>query len=225
MGNYAVKQLKAKRIVVIDDRTTYGQGLAEQFLTSVKAAGGQIIDRQYVSDKAIDFKSILTAIKADAPDLIYYAGSAPQSAPLVKQARGLAMNARFASGDMSKTEDFIKIGGAAVEGTVVSMPGLPLSKMPGAIDFTEKYKAKFGTEPTTLSPYSFDGAMAIMKAMVAAKSSDPAVYLPVLAKIDMKGVTTDHFSFNNYGDQVEGLITIFKVQDGHFVPIETLGAN
>jgi branched-chain amino acid transport system substrate-binding protein len=225
MGKYVVQTLHAKRIVIIDDRTSYGQGLAEQFELAVKAAGGTIIAHEFTSDKAVDFRAILTGVKSKNPDFIYYAGADTQSAPLVKQARGLAMKATFASGEMSKTEDFIKIAGPAAEGSIVSLAGLPLDKMPGGAGFTKRYKAKFGIEPTTYAPYTYDGAMAMMQAMQKANSSDPATYLPVLAKTDMKGVTSDHFAYDKYGDLRDAIITVYKCENGKWNPVTVLGGQ
>jgi branched-chain amino acid transport system substrate-binding protein len=225
MGKYVVETLHAKRIAIIDDRTAYGQGLAEQFETAVKAAGGNLIDHQFTSDKAVDFKAILTGIKSKNPDFIYYAGADAQSAPMVKQARTLAMKATFASGEMSKTEDFIKIAGPAADGAIVSLAGLPLDKMPGGAGFTQRYKAKFGSEPTTYAPYTYDGAMAMMQAMQKANSSDPSVYLPVLAKTDMKGVTSDHFAYDKFGDLRDAIITVYKCENGQWKPITVLGSK
>ena len=225
MGKYVVQTLKAKRIAIIDDRTAYGQGLAEEFEKSAKAAGGNIVDHEFTSDKAVDFKAILTSVKSRNPDFIYYAGADAQSAPMIKQARTLAMKGTFASGEMSKTDDFIKIAGSSAEGAIVSLAGLPLEKMPGGPGYTQRYKAKFGTAPTTYSPYSYDGAMAMMKSMVEANSSDPAKYLPVLAKIDMKGVTTDHFSYDQYGDLKDAIITVYKCENGQWKPVDVLGSK
>ena len=225
IGKEAVTTLGAKKIAIIDDKTAYGAGLAEETEKAAKAAGGTIVAHEFTNDKATDFKAILTSVKAKNPDFIYYAGADAQSAPMIKQARTLAMQGTFASGEMSKTDDFIKIAGSAANGAIVSLAGLPLEKMPGGPGFTQRYKAKFNTEPTTYSPYSYDGAMALMKSMVAANSSDPAKYLPVLAKIDMKGVTTDHFSYDQYGDLKDAIITVYKCENGQWKPVDVLGSK
>ncbi|MEI5997061.1 branched-chain amino acid ABC transporter substrate-binding protein [Paraburkholderia bengalensis] len=225
VGRYVVEKMHAKRIAIVDDRTAYGQGLAEEFEKSVKAAGGNIIDHQYTTDKATDFKSILTVLKSKNPDFIYYAGADSQSAPMLKQARSLAMSALFASGEMSKTENFIRVAGAAADGAIVSLAGLPLERMPGGSGFTRRYEAKFGEKPTTYAPYSYDGAMALMKSMVDANSSDPSTYLPKLARIGMKGVTTDHFSYDQYGDLRDAVVTVYKCEHGAWVPLDVISSS
>lgn len=225
MGKYVVATLHAKRIAIVDDRTAYGQGLAEQFEQAAKAAGGTVIDHEFTSDKAVDFRAILTSIKAKQPDFIYYAGTDAQSAPLIKQARELGMQAPLASGDMSKTDDFIKIAGTAANGVVVSLAGLPLDKMPGGPAFVKDYQAKFGAAPDTYAPFTYDAAMAMMHAMIDANSSNPATYLPFLKKMKMKGVTSDNLQFDQYGDRRDAIITVYKCDDGKWVPAAVLGSK
>lgn len=225
MGKYVVDVLKVKRIVIVDDRTAYGQGLAEEFEKSVKAADGNVVAHDFTTDKSVDFRGILTNIKGKNPDFIYYAGADAQSAPMVKQARELAMKASFASGEMSKTEQFLKIAGKASDGVIVSLAGLPLEKMPGGIGYIQRYKAKFGTAPTTYSPYSYDGAMAMMKSMESANSSNPDKYLPVLQKIHVSGVTTNDFSYNQFGDLKDTIVTVYTAERGRWVPTTVLGAK
>lgn len=225
MGQYVVHKLGAKRIAIIDDRTAYGQGLAEEFEKSVKASGGNVVDHQFTDDKSVDFKAILTNLKSENPDLVYYAGVEAQSAPMVKQMRALLMKATFVSCEASKSEDFIEAAGPAAEGVVVSLAGVPLDKMPGGKKFSENYRRKFGKAPTTYAPYSYDGATAIMKSMTTANSSDPNVYLPVLAKIDMRGVTTPHFAFDQYGNLRGDAITVYRVDGGQWKTIQVIGSQ
>ncbi|MEX4005059.1 branched-chain amino acid ABC transporter substrate-binding protein [Paraburkholderia sp. EG285A] len=223
MGNYVVRTLHAKRIAIIDDRTAYGEGLAEQFETAVKAAGGNIVDHEFTSDQAVDFRAILTSLKGRQPDFIYYAGTDAQSAPLAKQARQLGVQAQLASGDMSKTDGFIKIAGPAANGVIVSVGGLPTEKMPGGTAFVRSYKARFGTDPDTIAPFSYDATMAMMHAMVNANSSKPATYLPFLQNTDMKGVTSDHLAFDKNGDRRDAFVTVYRCENGKWTPLTVLG--
>src|SRR5258708_7105236 len=92
-GTFAVKTLGVKKIAIVDDRTAYGQGLADQFEKAAKASGGTIIAREFTNDKAVDFKAILTKIKSSNPDLIYYVGADSQAEPLVKRTKTTGMMA------------------------------------------------------------------------------------------------------------------------------------
>ncbi|KKB64482.1 amino acid ABC transporter substrate-binding protein [Robbsia andropogonis] len=224
-GEFAVKTLKYKKIAIIDDRTAYGQGLADQFEKAAKAAGASIVDREFTNDRAVDFRSILTKIKATRPDLIFYGGADAQAAPMVKQMHTLGIKSPLMSGEMVKTPTFLKIGGDAANGTIASLAGVPLADMPGGAKFTADYKKRFGSDVQTYAPYAYDGAMAMFTAMKQADSTEPSKYLPVLAKIKMAGVTTPALEYDAKGDLKNGGITMYKVVNGEWTVLQSVGAK
>jgi branched-chain amino acid transport system substrate-binding protein len=225
IGAFAVKKLGAKTIAIVDDRTAYGQGLADEFEKAAKAAGGKIVRREFTNDKAVDFKAVLTNIKRSNADIIFFGGAEAQSAPMAKQMKELGLKAPLVSGEMSKTDNFIKLAGPAANGTVVSLAGLPLDQMPGGPGYKQRYEKRFGSKVETYSPYAYDGAMAMMKAMVKANSAEPAKYLPVLAKTSMIGVTTRNLAYDARGDLKDGGITVYKVVDGQWTVLESVGGK
>jgi len=99
LGKYAVTELKGKSIAVIDDRTAYGQGVAEEFEKAVKAAGGNVVGREFTTDKATDFTAILTTLKGKSPDIIFFGGMDAVAGPMIKQMKSLGINAKFMGGD------------------------------------------------------------------------------------------------------------------------------
>ncbi|PLZ01981.1 branched chain amino acid ABC transporter substrate-binding protein [Burkholderia sp. WAC0059] len=224
-GTFAVKSLGMKRIAIVDDRTAYGQGLADQFAKAAKAAGGTIVEREYTTDKAIDFKSILTRLKAVNPDLIYYGGADTQAAPMVRQMKSLGIRAPLMGGEMIHSPTFLKIAGAAANGSLASQAGLPLDQMPGGSAYVEKYRKRFGQDVQTYSPYAYDGAMAMFAAMKKADSTDPAKYLPFLAKTSMPAVTTKDLAYDSHGDLKNGGITLYKVVDGQWTTLQSVGGR
>ncbi len=137
-----------------------------------RSAGGTIVDREFTNDKAVDFKAILTKIKATNPDLVYYGGADSQAGPIVKQMKTLGFRAPLMAGEMVKTDTFIKIAGDAADGTVASLAGLPMNEMPGGADYEARYKKRFNEDVQTYSPYAYNGAMAMFNAMKAANSTD-----------------------------------------------------
>src|SRR4029078_1072026 len=165
LGNYAVKNLAARSIAIIDDRSAYGQGLADEFEKSAKGAGGKIVVREYSGMDRTDFTAILTSIKRHAPDLIFYAGNDAQSGPMMRQLRRLGIGAKFLTGDGSRTPQFLKLAGEDAEGVFASHPGLPLEKMPGGSAFAANYTAKFNMEIQLWAPYAYDAAHAMVTAM------------------------------------------------------------
>ncbi len=223
LGEYATRNLAAKKIAVIDDRTGYGQGLADEFIKSAQANGAQIVAREYTNDKAYDFTAVLTAVKGKQPDLLFFAGMDPQAGPMAKQLRALAMNLKFMMGDGGYTPQFIKLAGDAAEGSYASLPGVPLDKMPGGKEFEARFVARY--QPIQLyAPYCYDAVNVMIAAMQKADSEEPAKYLPALAGISHDGVTAK-IQFDEKGDLKGGAITLYQVQQGKWQPLETLGAS
>jgi branched-chain amino acid transport system substrate-binding protein len=223
LGEYAAKNLAAKKIAVIDDRTAYGQGLADEFIKSAENNGAQIVAHEYTNDKAMDFTAVLTAVKSKKPDLLFYGGMDAQGGPMAKQFKALGMNLKFMTGDGGYTPEFIKLAGAAAEGAYASLPGVPLDKMPGGKEFEKHFVAKY--QPIQLyAPYCYDAVNVMIAAMQKADSAEPAKYLPVLANISYDGVTAK-IQFDAKGDLKGGAITVYQVQHGKWRPLETLGAN
>jgi branched-chain amino acid transport system substrate-binding protein len=221
LGEYAAKSLAAKKIAVIDDRTAYGQGLADEFIKAAQASGAQIVAHEYTNDKAMDFTAVLTVVKGKQPDLLFYAGMVPQAGPMAKQLKALALNLKFMTGDGGYTPEFIKLAGDAAEGAYASLPGVPLDKMPGGKEFEKRFVAKFGTIQL-YAPYCYDAVNIMIAAMQKAGSADPVKYLPALASTSYDGVTAK-IQFDEKGDLKGGAITVYQVQQGKWQPLETLG--
>lgn len=220
LGNFAVAKLGAKKIAIIDDRTAYGQGLADEVEKAVKAAGGEVVAREYTSDRATDFLAILTSIKSKTPDLVFFGGMDPQAAPMLKQMKQLGLNAKFLGGDGAQTPQFITLAGADAEGALASNPGLPLNVMPGGQTFKAKFEAKYG-KIQNYSPYAYDAVYVMVEAMKRANSTDPAKYLAELPKTDFQGVT-GHIRFDPKGDISDGAVTVYQVKDGAWQTLETV---
>ena len=216
LANYAKNKLKAKTIAVIDDRTAYGQGVADVFAKTAQKDGLKMLDREFTNDKATDFSAILTKIKASNPDVIFYGGMYSQAGPLVRQMRQLGIKATLMGGDGICAPELGKLAGEAVDGTICAEGGSPLSQMPGGEAWKKRYDAEFGANAFQLySPYSYDGTMVLAQAMIKAKSVDPKKYLPFVANVDYNGVTKKNIHFTKTGELVDATITISEfAKDG-----------
>lgn len=220
LANFALQQLKAKRIAIIDDRTAYGQGLADEFEKTIKAAGAEVVGRESTTDTASDFTTILTRIKGLKPDLLFYAGMDPQAGPMATQMQTLGLKVQFMGGDGMQTPNFIKLAGKAGEGTIASLPGVPLEKMPGGAQFRERFTGKYG-EIQLYAPYCYDAMMVLAQAMQRAGSTDPAVYLAEIPKTDYQGVTS-RIRFDAKGDLQGGAVSLYQVKNGAWVYLTTM---
>jgi len=221
LGRYAAGTVKSKAVAVIDDSTAYGQGIADAFETTIKAAGIKVLAREHTTDKDTDFKAILTKIKGRKPDLIMFGGIDPQAGPMVKQMAQLGIKAKFMGGDGMQTPNFIKLAGNSAEGVMASIPGLPKEQMPGGKAFLEKYKAKFNAEVELYAPMGYDAVMVFIDAMKRAGSTEPAKFLPEVGKTRYQGVIGP-IAFDDKGDLVNGPITIYVVKGGKWEPLETV---
>jgi branched-chain amino acid transport system substrate-binding protein len=212
LGRYAVKELKGKSIAVIDDRTAYGQGVAEEFAKAVKASGGSIADTQFTTDKATDFSAILTQIKSKNPDVVFFGGMDAVAGPMIRQMKQLGINAKFMGGDGICSGELPKLAaGAMADGQVVCAEagGVEGTQKAGMEDFYKRFKTKYNADVQVYAPYVYDAVNVMIAAMVKAGSAEPAKYLPVLAKTEgFKGVTGT-ISFDAKGDVKNGALTLF----------------
>ena len=217
LGRYALKTMKGKNIAVIDDRTAYGQGVADEFEKAVKAAGGTIVGREFTNDKATDFMPILTTLKGKKPDVVFFGGMDAVAGPMLKQMKSLGVNVKFMGGDGICTGELSKLAGDAMaDGQVVCAEagGVEGAQKKGMDDFGVRYKKRFNDDVKLYAPYVYDAVNLMVDAMVKAKSSDPAKYLPVLAKTTgYKGVTGT-ISFDDKGDVKNGALTLYTYKAG-----------
>jgi len=217
LGRYAVNTLKAKSIAVIDDRTAYGQGVADEFKKAAVAAGGKVVGHEFTTDKASDFMAILTSLKAKNPDVVFFGGMDAVGGPMLRQMKSLGINAKFMGGDGICTTELVKLAGDAMaDGQVVCAEagGVDGSLKKGMDDFGVRYKKRFNDDVKLYAPYVYDAVNVMVDAMVRAKSSDPAKYLPELAKTQgYKGVTGT-ISFDAKGDIQNGALTLYTYKAG-----------
>lgn len=212
---FAADGLKLKRIAIIDDRTAYGQGVADVFKKTAAANGITIVDEQFTTDKSVDFMSILTAIKAKNPDGIFFGGMDAQAGPMLRQMEQLGLsNVKYFGGDGICTMDLIKqtAGAKTLENVVCAEGGTSLAKMPGGTAWKKRYDAKYPGQFQVYAPYVYDATHVLVDAMKRAGSADPKVYLSKLAETNYKGITT-HVQFESNGELKNPAITLYSYKD------------
>ncbi|WP_370869703.1 branched-chain amino acid ABC transporter substrate-binding protein [Polaromonas sp.] len=219
---YAADTLKLKKVAVIDDRSAYGQGVADIFKKTAKEKGMTVVDEQFTTDKATDFMAILTAIKAKGPDAVFYGGMDPQAGPMLRQMEQLGMTkVKYFGGDGICTSEIAKLAGGAktLENVICAEGGASLAKMPGGAEWKKRYDEKYPGQFQVYSPYTYDATFVLVDAMKRANSSDPKVYIPELIKTSFKGVTTT-IEFLPSGELKNPSITLYNYKDGKKVALE-----
>ncbi|WP_305824112.1 branched-chain amino acid ABC transporter substrate-binding protein [Massilia brevitalea] len=216
LGHYAVQKMNARRVAVIDDRTAYGQGLVTEFSKGLRGQGATVVAREFTHDKASDFNAILTKIRAAKPDLVFFGGMSAVAGPMLRQMKQLGMNVKMMGGDGICSDEIHKLsGGAMADGQVfcAEAGGVDAAGKPAMDKFRADYKKRFGIDVQINAPYAYDAVMTMAEAMVKAGSSAPAKYLPVLARIETKGVTGP-IAFDARGDIRDGAITLYTFKGG-----------
>ena len=212
---YAATKLKIHNVALIDDRTAYGQGLADEFEKTFKSLGGTVVAREFTSDKATDFSPILTTIKGKKAQAVFFGGLDAQSGSMLRQMAQLAMGQLpFMGGDGVCTGDLPKLGAQAVGKNVICGDGgEALMDMKGGPGFAQRYKAAYSTDVVVYAAYAYDNVMILANAMRAAGSAEPAKYLAYVGKTKHEGIT-GHIEFDGTGQRKNAAVTLSTYPQG-----------
>jgi branched-chain amino acid transport system substrate-binding protein len=214
MALYAAKELKVKTVAIIDDRTAYGQGLAEEFSKVAKANGIKVLGNDFTNDKATDFTAILTSIKAKKPDAIFYGGYAPQGGPMTRQMKQLGVSAKFLGGDGICSPEMGRLGGDAITDQVYcTQGGALLDKLASGKIFAADYQKRYNRPAETYAASFYDGMMLIAQAMKEANSVEPKQYVSAMEKIHYKGVAGS-YEFDANHDLKQSPVTVYRFKAG-----------
>ena len=225
----AVDEFGAKTVVVIDDGTPYGEGLAAEFGKQFAVKGGKVLFSERTSDKDSDFNALVTKTKGANPDMVYYGGTYNAGALLSKQLFEGGYTKPLMGGDGLFDPQYIALATpAAAEGDMVTSVGLPTSELPKGVEFKAAYEAAFpGEEVGAYDAYSYDAANVLIEAILAAAKDKGVdqVIMPAgrdaiianVAKTDTEGVT-GKIAFDKNGDTTNKAITVYRVEKGAFVP-------
>jgi branched-chain amino acid transport system substrate-binding protein len=212
---YIAGELKARTVAIVDDKTAYGEGLANEVEKSLRAAKVSLVGRERVTDKDTDFKAILTRIKSRNPDVVFHGGMDATGGLMMKQARELGMRALFAFGDGACTDEMALLAGPAGEGLACSQAGLPASA--ASREFLDAFRARYG-ETKLYAPFFYDAANVVIEAMKRADSTDPARFGPEIYNVTLQGAT-GAIAFDAKGDRKDAEMTIFRMKEGKIVPV------
>ncbi len=218
-AEFAAHHLAAKKVFIIDDKTTYGKGLADEFERKSKSLGVEVLGHEGITQGDKDFTPLLTKIKSLNPDLIYFGGIYPEGALLLRQARSLNLVSEFMGGDGLTTPVFVELASAEIaEGTYATMVGGDMKKVPSAQSFIKAYEAQYG-EIGQWSAYGYDAANILIQAIQKAGKKNRAAVLDAMRQIPSFQGVTGEVVFDEKGDNKNQFIGIFKVEKGKFIYI------
>jgi branched-chain amino acid transport system substrate-binding protein len=212
---FAHDALKLKRVAIIDDRTAYGQGVADVFKATAKQKGMEIVGEEFTTDKATDFMAILTSLKSKKPDAIFFGGLDAQAGPMLRQMEQLGLSSvKFFGGDALCTEKLPELSSkaGALKNVTCATGGASLQKMQGGAEWKKRYDAKFPGQFQIYSPYAYDATFVLVDAMKRANSTDPKAYLPFIGKTQFKGVTAN-IAFTSQGELTKPAVTLYTYKN------------
>ena len=213
-ADFLIKTLGCKKIGIVDDKTAYGQGLADYVNDAVSSAGGTVVGREHTTDKDTDFTAQLTSLKGKNPDAIFFGGIYPQAGPMAAQMKKLGLKIPLMGGDGIHSGKFIELAGDAKDGNFATDAGPDNAKNPAFADFNTKYKAQFKQDVVQYAPEAYDAANIIINAIKKAGSLDrDKIRDAVAATKDYKGVTQS-YTFDSNGDILAAIFSVYKTQNG-----------
>lgn len=215
-ADFAVQKLKAKKVAIIHDKSTYGQGFAEEFRKNL-GNNAQIVAFEGITKGEKDYSPVVTKIKAANPDLIFFGGIYTEGGLLVKQYKAVGGTAPFIGGDGIMSEEMLKIGGPATEGTYATF-GPDTKEVPSAKGFNENYRKKYG-EPGVYSVYAYDAANIILQSIQKTGSTDAKKLIPAIRAIDYNGAL-GHIQFDAKGDVKESPYVVWKVENNKYKQVK-----
>ncbi|MFG2620101.1 branched-chain amino acid ABC transporter substrate-binding protein [Streptomyces sp. NPDC048507] len=232
-GPYAAQYLfnKAgkKKVFIIDDKKTYGAGLAGTFKGEFTKLGGAVAGEGHIDPESKDFSAIVTQVKSSGADVVYYGGEYPAAGPLSKQIKASGANIPLVGGDGIKDKKFVELAGTTAAGDLCTSVGAPVESLPSAKEFIENYKkAGYKDDFSAYGGYSYDSAWAIIegvKKVVEANdgklpSDARAKVLEAVQNVSFDGVT-GKVAFDEFGDATNKQLTVYKVDGDDFKAVES----
>ncbi|MEV4945899.1 branched-chain amino acid ABC transporter substrate-binding protein [Streptomyces sp. NPDC053755] len=228
-ANYLFKDAGKKKVFVVNDKQTYGAGLAAIFSDEFKRLGGTVVGTDSVTVKETDFSSTANKIKASGADSVYFGGQYPEGGLLSDQVKKAGAKIPTMGGDGIYDPQFIKASGEANDGDLATSVGFPVEKLPTAKKFIADYNAGGYKDPyAAYGGYSYDAAWSIIQA-VKAVVADNGGKLPedarakvteAMSKVSFEGVT-GKVSFDQYGDTTNKQLTVYQVKNGAWADVKS----
>ncbi|HHP7233509.1 MAG TPA: branched-chain amino acid ABC transporter substrate-binding protein [Desulfobacterales bacterium] len=215
-ADFLINELKIETIAIVDDKTTYTQGLADNLEKSL-GDKVKVVAREHINQGDKDFSGILTKIRAADPDVLYMSLYNPEGNLMAIQAKRLGLKATLMSEDAVYHPNYLKIAKEAGEGTYFTFGQPPSEDIPEVKAFMDAYTEKYG-QPGSYSSYAYDAANILLSAIAKVGAEDPDKLAEAIRASDMQGASK-HITFDHKGDS-GSTYKVLVVKDGAFVPYE-----
>jgi len=229
-AQYVFNDAKKTKAFIIDDKKTYGAGLAGTFKGEWEKLGGKTVGTQHIDPDTKDFSAVATQVKNSGADVVYYGGEYPAAGPLAKQIKEAGAKVTVVGGDALFSPEYVKLAGAtAAEGDFATSVGAPIETLASAKEFLANYKAENYKEAfEAYGGYSYDSTWSIIEAVKkvvdgnGGKLPDDAraKVVEALQGVSFEGVTGS-VAFDEFGDTTNKQLTVYQVKNGAFAPVKS----
>ena len=218
---FAMRELNARAIFLLDDMTTYGRGLANEVEKKLRARGVRVLGHEGLTQGDKDFVPLLTKIKSLHPDLVYFAGMFPEGALLIKQRAEVGLNGFFMGGDGLFDPTLVRLTTPqAADGIYLTTIGSDIHQIPTAQAFVREYESRFGPLGA-YGAYAYEATSIAVRAIQQAGRHDRAEVLAAMKHLKESPGLFGVQRFDRHGDSLIRDIGIFTVKDGKFVFVKT----
>src|SRR5215470_17767965 len=222
-GGFIAQNFKGKRVAIVHDKTTYGQGLAEETRKAMNAKGVKEVMYEGINKDDKDFTALVSKLKSANPDLVYWGGLHDTAGLIVRQMRDQGVKAPLMGGDGITDDEFAAIAGPGAEGTLMTYSPDPRNN-PKNKDIVEVFRKKRGFEPQAYTLYSYAAVQIIKQAAEQAKSLDPKKVAEVMHSGKAFNTVLGEVAFDKNGD-VTGYTVAGKPKDRYVLYTWKKGAD
>ncbi|MFE2497483.1 branched-chain amino acid ABC transporter substrate-binding protein [Streptomyces scopuliridis] len=228
-AQYYYNDAKKRKVFVVDDKQTYGAGLAAIFSEEFKRLGGTVVGTDHVTVKETDFSSTADKVKAAGADSVYFGGQYPEGGLLSDQIKKTGAKIPTMGGDGIYDPNFISASGESNDGDFATSIGYPVEKLDTAKKFIADYAAGGYKDPyAAYGGYSYDAGWTIIQAVKAVVAANDgklpddarAKVVEATSKVSFDGVT-GKVAFDEYGDTTNKQLTVYKVEGGTWKDVKS----
>nr|WP_206324688.1 MULTISPECIES: branched-chain amino acid ABC transporter substrate-binding protein [unclassified Streptomyces] len=229
-AQYVFNDAKKTKAFIIDDKKTYGAGLAGTFKGEWEKLGGKVVGTQHIDPETKDFSAVATQVKSSGADVVYYGGEYPAAGPLAKQIKEAGAKVTVVGGDALFSPEYVKLAGAtAAEGDFATSVGAPIETLDSAKEFLANYKAENYKEAfEAYGGYSYDSTWSIIEAVKKVVDGNGgklpedarAKVVEALQGVSFDGVT-GKVAFDEFGDTTNKQLTVYQVKNGAHAPVKS----
>jgi branched-chain amino acid transport system substrate-binding protein len=230
LAQVAYQRLGLRKIFVIDDNETYGKGLADVFDASFRQLGGTVLGHEHVTSNQVDFKALLTKVKALGPDAVFFGGNTSTGGGLIRrQMADVGMsNLPMLGGDGISDAEFVKQAGSAANGSYYTVASPDVTKLPSAKKFIQAYQAQY---KSSVGPYSASAYTAAQIEIAAIEKAikDNGGKMPTRADVLKNIAATSNFNspigkvgFDANGDTTSPVLTLLHIENGKPIVVDVI---